>query len=167
MVKYLSIDPAIKNLGIVKLNIDDNNDIKIIETNLIDLTGGQKVKKCSFEHIIDSLIDNLKLIDIKDIDCVLIENIPSFKNPSIKTISSIIYGYYREKGLNTKFVSPSKKLKGQDKMTYAERKKEGIKKCFELIKEEDVKLIKEQFKSKMNDITDCIIQAYEFNKSNK
>jgi hypothetical protein len=163
MVKYISIDPGIKNLGIVKLNID-GDDIEIIETNLIDLISGQKVKKCSFEYIIDSLIDNLKLIDIEDIDYILIENIPSFKNPSIKTISSIIYGYYKEKGLKVKFISPSKKLKDQNKMSYAERKKEGIKKCFEIIKENDVKLIKEKFKSKMNDITDCIIQAYEYDK---
>ncbi len=165
-MKYLSIDPAIKNLGVVKLNIDDNNNIEITEMLLIDLIDGLSVKKCSFEYIIDNLIEKLKSIDINGVDCVLIENIPSFKNPSIKSISSIIYGYDKLQGLKIKFVSPSKKLKGQNKMTYSERKKEGIKKAFNIIKEEDTIIIKNKFRSKMNDVTDCIIQAYEYHKNN-
>jgi mRNA-degrading endonuclease YafQ of YafQ-DinJ toxin-antitoxin module len=162
----LSCDPAIKTYGFVLLNITENK-IDVMECKLIDLIPNKKVKNITFEAIVDSLINELDELKIDNVDHILIENIMSYKNPSIKSISVMTYMYFKSKGYNTKLVSPSRKLsKEQNKLSYKERKNEGIKKCFNLINEEDKNKILNNCK-KIDDISDCIIQAYEWFNKNK
>ena len=169
-MKIISIDSGCKNNAIVKLQIEDSGKITLLQTDLLNFCGNKKVKQCSFESIIKSLIEQLKNYDTSDVDLVLIENIPSRLNMMVKSISIATYSFFISQGLNTKLVSPSKKLsKEQNKLTYKERKAEGIKKCFELLTEYDKKKINEEFKNKklpVADITDCIIQAHEYYKRN-
>jgi len=60
-----------------------------------------------------------KMPQLLQVDEVLIENQPSFKNPKMKTMAALIFGYFIMKGImndkvsikNVKFISPSNKLK--------------------------------------------------------
>lgn len=158
MTTILSIDPAIKNLGIVKMQFKLGVKVSDLDINLIDLCNGKKVKEVKFIDIIENLLDNLNKIDITDVDVVLIENIPSMKNPSVKSISVAIFTYYAMKNKEVHFVSPSRKLtKEENKLTYKERKKASIKKVIESLNEEEVKQINKY--KKIDDICDCISQA--------
>ena len=60
-----------------------------------------------------SKLDSIK--DLTDVDCVRIENQPTLKNPTMKTISSFLFGYFVMKNTGRikqiKFISPSIKLK--------------------------------------------------------
>ena len=125
------------------------------------------MKSCSFESIMKSLTDQLSHYDIDNVALVLIENIPSRLNMMVKSISIATYAFFMSKGLNVKLVSPSKKLsKEQNKLTYKERKDAGIKKCLDLLTEDDKLKIQnyKQNKLPIADICDCIIQAYEYFK---
>lgn len=89
-----------------------------------------KKKKCS-SYDPQVLAHNMysKLNEIKhyllDVDNVLIENQPSLKNPTMKTISSLLLGYFVYNGQvvimsnskkigNVRFINPSNKLKVND-----------------------------------------------------
>ena len=47
----------------------------------------------------------MKLLDTKpnflDVDVVLIENQPALKNPTMKTVQMLVYGYFLVKGIST------------------------------------------------------------------
>jgi hypothetical protein len=91
----------------------------------INTIKNKKVKECSSNDIKLQLIKSLderkeKLLQIADI--VLIENQPTFKNPSMKAISDTIYTWFMIRALvdgdtnnstikELKFISPSNKLK--------------------------------------------------------
>jgi len=159
----LSIDSGCKNNAVVKMKIEENK-IEVIQTDLFDFCKKKKVKECSFESIIKNLINDFDNYDVSDVDVVLIENIPSRLNMTTKSISIATYTHLLSKGLEVKLVSPSRKLsKEQNKLTYRERKKEGIKKGLSLLNDEDKENIIKKYK-KTDDIIDCIIQAYEWNK---
>lgn len=129
-----------------------------------------------FEH----LEKNSEFLNVHE---VLIENQPTFKNPTMKTISSFLYSYFMLKGFienktikNVKFISPSNKLKvGSDadkklknvkkennKKVYKMTKNLGIKFCKELIKddEQNLEFIKKQ--KKQDDLCDSFLQAYYY-----
>ena len=87
-------------------------------------TSLKKIKKtkCTNSNIQDlSYTMYTKLDEIKellDINEVFIENQPSLKNPTMKTISSLLFGYFVLRGnidtknkVQVKFISPSNKLK--------------------------------------------------------
>jgi len=61
-----------------------------------------------------------KIEELLNVDEVLIENQPSFRNPAMKTIASLLFGYFIMRGrvnrrdgtkINVKWVCPSNKLK--------------------------------------------------------
>lgn len=162
MVKYLSLDPAVRNLAYCIMNIDDENNISNLSFGTFDLTNNKKVKQCSFSSIIDNLIKYLNLIQLDGVDCVLIENQPSKLNMISKSVSICIYTFFKMKNMNVQLISPSRKLnnKEQGKMTYKERKYQSIKLCYERIDKMD-KLILQQY-GKQDDIADCINQAYAY-----
>ena len=67
-------------------------------------------------------LDSRKDILLNDIDMVLIENQPTFKNPTMKSVSDTIYTWFMIRGVidyqinncsikEVKFISPSNKLK--------------------------------------------------------
>ena len=164
MVKrILSIDPAIKNLACVAMDIKKSfiDEIKINECKLIDLCNGKKAKSIKFEIIMNNLLDELGNINMENIDIVLIENQPALKNPTVKSIAVAIYTYYKMKNFEVHFVSPSRKLnKEENKLSYRERKKASVNKAFDLLNGDD-KLKVNQFK-KQDDILDCVNMAMAF-----
>jgi hypothetical protein len=161
-MKILSIDPAIKSLAISKFDIL-NNKITNLEMNLINLVGNNKVSSFKFEEIVDSLFEAIEKINIDNVDVVLIENIPSYKNPSIKSVSVCLYSYYVLQGLNVIFCSPnSKNAEIKACKTYAERKKKSVEICTELLKDDDDNLKKFNSYKKKDDISDSILQGVFF-----
>ena len=84
----------------------------------------KKIKKISaknvnFNDLSIKLYNHLdNRASLMNVDEVLIENQPSFKNPNMKTISALLYGYFTLRGMidhkrikSVKFTSPSNKLK--------------------------------------------------------
>ena len=98
----------------VKQKIIDNRNLKesSVKTYLFNL---HKLHK----KIFDKPIENLDFL--LDVDGVLIENQPGFKNPRMKSIASTVYDYFLIRGLIdktknskikfVKYISPSNKLK--------------------------------------------------------
>jgi hypothetical protein len=110
-------------------NIDDffKKKIKKLTQNSNDV----RLEKLSEELF--SRLDE-KIDDFLDVDEVLIENQPVYMNPTMKTISSLLYAYFYVKGINDKentksniknifFCSPSKKLEFSPKTSKNEIKK--------------------------------------------
>lgn len=160
MTKYLAFDPAVRNLAYSKMTIDD--EISNLSFGIFDLTNNKKVKQCSFDEIINNLIKSLDMVVIDDVDMILIENQPSRLNQISKSVSICIYTYFKVKGCNVKLISPSRKLnsKEKNKLSYRERKAEGVKMCFNLIKMTDKLRIQEY--TKKDDICDCILMTYAY-----
>ena len=103
--------------------------------------------------------------DFFDVDKVLIETQPSLRNPTMKTLSSMIYSYFVIRGIidknrtksimtEVRFISPSNKLKVNEKNTnkildaeneqskvYKLTKKLGVKYCKALITEKDNQIL--------------------------
>lgn len=166
-MKILSIDSGCKNNAVVKLEILDDK-INIIDAQIFNFCGNKKVKQCSFEEIITNLINQFSNYDYKDVNIVLIENIPTKLNMIVKSLSISTYTYFLINGIQVKLVSPSRKLgKEKNKLSYKERKAEGIKKCFDLINKNDKNKLLEKFKSKFDDISDAIIQAWAWYEKQK
>jgi len=125
-------------------------------------------------------------------DIVLIENQPSFKNPTMKSISISLYDYYLIRGMidkeitksnikKVKFMSPSNKIKlaedGElNKIVLAKNTNESV--AYKLTKELSIKYTKELIKhlpnwleflsqqKKKDDLCDAFLQgAYYFEKN--
>jgi hypothetical protein len=115
-------------------------------------------------------LDNLK--EMLDVDEVIIENQPAYKNPPMKAISSTLYAYFLIRGQidgnikKIKFVSPSsktKKIKDIDKSKqYKLTKEQGIKDCLELIKNDNINLDFFNSHKKKDDLADCFLLAIKY-----
>ena len=120
--------------------------------------------------------------DFVKVDRVIIENQPSLRNPTMKTLSSILYSYFIVRGITDKvrtksnieqvrFVSPSNKLKvnasntnkvlkkDSQANTYKMTKKLGIKYCKALISDKD-QITLDKFKKK-DDMCDAFLQGFQ------
>jgi len=101
---------------------------KSVENNINNGMKLQKIKKQKVNKVsINLLAENLfKILDnmpeLLQVNDVLVENQPSFKNPRMKTISSLLYAWFTIRGIVDKqlnnslidkvsFISPSNKLK--------------------------------------------------------
>ena len=126
-MKLLSWDVGIYNLSycILEKN-DETKEIKIIDWNIVNLVDSEKMKKdrnLLFENIPRKLHELPQLLNV---DCVVIENQPSLKNPQMKSIQMILYSYFLILGKvignntnssyieNIEFCSASNKLKVYD-----------------------------------------------------
>jgi hypothetical protein len=118
--------------------------------------------------------------ELLKVDEVLIENQPSFLNPTMKTMSAIVYSYFIMRSLVDKksetikeirFIAPSKKLtvsdntnkvlkKTEKSKVYRMTKKLGITYCKALISNND-KTYLETFKKK-DDLCDCFLQGFRY-----
>lgn len=120
----LSFDIGIKNLAYCLMykdnTIDNNNNIKIIDWDIIQLIeDGVKCKGVSLDEITNVLYNKLQEIFLDyDITEVLLENQPVLKNPVMKSIQIILYSFFQyEKVLMgrdinlIKFINASNKLK--------------------------------------------------------
>ena len=99
----LSFDIGIKNLSycLVKseLNNDNTNKIEIIDWDIINiLKDNEKVKSINIDELSKRLY--IKLSEIfkdKEFNIVLLENQPVLKNPVMKSVQMLIYGFFISK----------------------------------------------------------------------
>ena len=151
----------------------------------------QSMKKInSMKMSIDTLRFNLvteleKRVSLLQVDKVLIENQPAFKNPKMKAISSTIYDYYLIRGIidkertnstiqAVKYICPSNKLKvnedntletlskTSDNKKYKMTKQLGIQYCKQLIKHDQSQLDFLATQKKKDDLCDAFLQGAHF-----
>lgn len=92
--RVASFDVGIKNLAVCVME----NDFTILDWDVISLVGDQKkVKGLPLQQLADLLFTTLddKLKSWGYIDYVVIENQPVMKNPMMKTIQMLIYGFFQ------------------------------------------------------------------------
>lgn len=149
-----------------------------------------KRKSCMSQTVF-SLGERLcsKLDKIKDllmVDEILIENQPTLKNPTMKTVSTFLFNYFVVRGVvdrektkstisNIKFMSPSNKLKVNENQTMeVMNKNKDPEKKYKLTKELAIKYTKilikdmpdklkhlESYKKK-DDLCDAFLQGYYY-----
>jgi len=141
---------------------------------IFDLT----VKLCNKLDFIKDIISN------KQINEIIIENQPSLLNPTMKTISSVIYTYFIINGIiqnktnkveNIKFVAPSNKLKinkekSSEIIKIAKNKKEeydytkelSIRYCKELISDDKTNLELLNKSVKQDDLCDAFLHGFYY-----
>lgn len=146
-------------------------------------------KKVSFKscgkHPMQELSEKLynrfdKEPDFLTVNKVLIENQPSLRNPTMKTIASLIFGYFILRGIidtkktdEVRFVCPSNKLRINDVETkkvllkendktinYKLTKNLGIKYCRALITDKNNKYL-DDYKKK-DDLCDAFLQGFQY-----
>ena len=134
MSVILSIDVGIKNLSYCLFSV--SNDCVSIKDwkNLIVIEGN--TKKVEFDELVEYVLDTLsEEFSNNDFaaNTVLIENQPMLKNGLMKTISVVIYTYFKMMSIqtgcidNVKFVSASNKLKCKRKPIDSECSKASYK----------------------------------------
>tara|TARA_Y100000590_G_scaffold425984_1_gene534534 strand:- start:534 stop:947 length:414 start_codon:yes stop_codon:yes gene_type:complete len=111
-----------------------------------------------------------------NVDCVLIENQPVLKNPTMKSIQMILYTYFLMNGIikktmkELKFISARNKLKMYDgppielktKNKYVRRKKLSIAHCKYMIQDNEKWTIFLNEHKKKDDLADSYLQAKWF-----
>jgi hypothetical protein len=132
----------------------ETKNYKVKETNV----SCDKISTAQFKYNLVSAID--KLPELLDVDVVLIENQPSFKNPKMKAIADTLQDYYLIRGVfdlkrfkfeDIHLIAPSMKLKlapipemkldekkDELKIDLKDEKKKGKKKGKEDVKVEEV-----------------------------
>lgn len=129
----LSFDIGIKNLSYCVMYKDETydsinkNNIKIIDWGIIQLIDdGVKCKGVPLDKITSTLYNKLynKFIDY-DITKVLLENQPVLKNPVMKSIQMIIYGYFAyEKNIMGREIEYIKLINASNKLKLGKNLKE-------------------------------------------
>lgn len=150
----------------------------------------QNCNKQPIQELTEKLVQRLDKEQFVSVDEVLIENQPSLKNPTMKTIASILYTYFVIRGITdkertkstinlVKFVSASNKLKvdkektaeiiikdGKEKTVKEQRKiydltkNLGKKYCTALIEEKDKKTLNGY--KKIDDLCDSFLQGFQY-----
>jgi len=113
--------------------------------------------------------------EFKTMDEVLIENQPTLKNPTMKTIASLLFSYFILRGCDdVKFICPSNKLKvsktanskvksqENERKIYKMTKELGIKFCKELIKKDKENTVFINKQKKQDDLCDAFLQCYHY-----
>lgn len=124
-----------------------------------------------------------KLSEVLKVDEILIENQPTFINPTMKTMSSLLYGYFILRGIvekvktkstirTVRFISPSNKLKVSSETDdviksedtkpkiYKLTKELGVTYCKLLIKDDKEMLEHLSKFTKQDDLCDAFLQGY-------
>jgi hypothetical protein len=120
----LSFDIGIKNLSycLVKSELNNNNinKIEIIDWDIINiLQDNEKVKSINIDELSKRLYIKLnEVFKDKEFDIVLLENQPVLKNPVMKSVQMLIYGFFLYQKTNLiknikliKLINASNKLK--------------------------------------------------------
>lgn len=164
MNTVLSFDPAIKNIGwsISEIN-NESKEFKILQFGIIDITQSNKKKKQTTQEYCAELIRQLKYFETCGIDfsTVIIENQPSFKNPIVKSVQTMLMTVFISLGKDVILQSPSSKLFGMkfDKKKYERNKLFSIKMLNIVADKETMKEINKH--NKIDDICDaCLIGLY-------
>lgn len=159
-MKILSWDVGIYNLSYCILEKNENEPVKIIGWDIVNLVDNDVMKKnrsLIFENIPKKLYEIPELLDV---DYVVIENQPSLKNPQMKSIQMILYSYFLILGKvigngnnknyinNVDFCSASNKLKIYDGPVIILEEKKSRKKKSEVVVVEEECEAKEEPKKK-------------------
>lgn len=144
----------------------------------------QNCNKISLDRLACSMYEQLDRIPkLMEADEVYVENQPTFINPTMKTISSMLYGYFILRGIyerartnsnitNVSFCSPSNKLKvggdHSDKKlnetdkprVYRMTKNLGINYCKKLIEDDHLMTDHLMKYKKKDDLCDSFLQAF-------
>lgn len=168
-----------------------NSHKKTIANNFFKSCMLQKIKKKNamsekISNLARSMYEKLDSLScILDVNEVLIENQPSLINPTMKTISSLLFGYFIMKNIvneknnrktikNIRFISPSNKLKVNSDMTLEVLKNQKGKVKYKLTKELGEKYTKILLKNqqewlnhlsaykKKDDMCDAFLQGYHY-----
>lgn len=127
----LSFDIGIKNLSYCLIksqlnnlnnnnNLNNLNNIEIIDWNIINiLKDNEKVKSINIDELSKRLYMKLnEVFKDKEFDIVLLENQPVLKNPVMKSVQMLIYGFFLYQKTNLiknikliKLINASNKLK--------------------------------------------------------
>ena len=148
-----SWDIGIKNLSFCTLEYIDNTTPKIKDWGIISLCDpSEKCKKVSLDKLILKIFEKLDSMFVCNDMRILIENQPCMKNPTMKSIQTVMYTYFCYQkhtlfpGLEVSLVSASNKLKigahveypetiTKIKSLYSQKKKKGIFLCDLFLKE--------------------------------
>lgn len=122
-----------------------------------------------------------KIPEMLEVDSVIIENQPSLKNPVMKNIASLLFGYFVLRGILekkiklVKFMSPLNKLKMNKEITENElskytkkadikraTKKLGITYCKILLNKKKKQLEMIEDHKKQDDLCDAFLQGYYY-----
>jgi len=141
----------------------------------------QSCLKTSLQTLCVSLFENLNdKIKLENIDYVLIENQPTLTNPTMKSISMMVFSYFIMKGImpklvkDIKLISPSGKLRlDKEKLKKLENcktksekyhvtKQLGKEICFELIQNKLNAIEMINLYKKQDDMCDAFLQGYKF-----
>lgn len=162
----LSFDIGIKNLAYCY-----TNDTTIIDWDVVDISGDNVNETC--EKCMRTLEDKF---GSKQIDKVLIENQPVQKNPTMKTIQIVVYGFFLYKKLfaipieSIHFVSASKKNKlaktfnveiPEGGSVYSRAKKMSVKAIASLVEKNEWNVFFNKHKKK-DDLADSYLQLLAF-----
>jgi len=159
----------------------DKGSIQMLKKITIKKFTNKSCMKQSLQNLTVNLygiLDELK--EFLQVDYVLIENQPSMKNPTMKTIAMLLFAYFVREGVHkknenkskiieVKFICPSNKLK-VDKATtssvlkqgnvYKMTKKLGIKYCQALINIQDNVILNSH--KKKDDMCDAFLQGFQY-----
>lgn len=155
-----------------------NNFLKRIFKKKVPRSSCMKESLQKLTILLYNILDTKK--ELLQVDEVLIENQPTFINPTMKTMSAIVYSYFVMRGFidktnstikEVKFISPSKKLticeetdkilgKTDKSKIYKMTKKLGIKYCKALISNNDKNYLDEH--KKKDDLCDCFLQGFQY-----
>ena len=167
-MKIVSFDVGTKNLAYCILDDDT-----IIHWNVVDVKYKTNEDLCC--RIVETL-DNCP--EVLNADLVLIEKQPS-KNNKMRIVEALLNAYFVIKGLNEPSSMIAKVLVYSSKhklgatnlrgaLNYRERKKLGMTRCEEFIKESSQSelMIQLYMKSKKkDDLADCLLQALSYTKN--
>ena len=119
-LSYCLIKSELNNLNNNNNNLNNLNNIEIIDWDIINiLKDNEKVKSINIDELSKRLY--IKLSEVfkdKEFDIVLLENQPVLKNPVMKSVQMLIYGFFLYQKTNLiknikliKLINASNKLK--------------------------------------------------------
>ena len=146
----------------------------------------QNSNKTALDYLGVSMYKKLDELDILNVDEVLVENQPTFINPTMKTVSAMLYSYFIMRGIyekdktnstiqNIRFCSPSNKIKvggkeandklenakvNKDERVYKVTKELGKKLCKALIDDKTEWIEFMSSHKKQDDLADSFLQGF-------
>jgi hypothetical protein len=168
-MKIVSIDVGIKNLAFCLID----EKLHIYDWKVVDIS--TDCKKCNIEALADNIYKGLDthMENWKDVDHVLIENQPVLKNPTMKTVQILVYGYFhslkmRGHSLDVRFISAKSKLAvagvvpcTKYKSKYSNTKMSSVLTTEHYLRDHEMRDFFSELKKK-DDLSDCFLQAVYF-----
>jgi len=166
-----------------------NNENKGAALKSIKKMNCDKISIDEFKMTVFNILKKMK--QFYDVEEVIIENQPAYKNPKMKTMANAVWDHFAIQGMvnkeitnskinKVKFISPSNKLKVDDDNSikllsntkdesekYKMTKQLGIQYCKQLLKNDKEFLDLFNSHSKKDDLADCFLQGCWYLAINK